>query len=38
MKDVVLICCFNEVLVNELSVKDMVEILKGICEKFEIYY
>lgn len=31
-------CRFNEVFVNELSVKDIVEILKGICEKFEEYY
>ncbi len=35
LKDAALTRRFNEVLVNEPSAKDTVEILKGIREKFE---
>ncbi|HAR7553436.1 TPA: ATP-dependent Clp protease ATP-binding subunit [Staphylococcus aureus] len=38
MKDAALTRRFNEVLVNEPSAKDTVEILKGIREKFETHH
>lgn len=37
-KDVVLVWCFQFVLVQEFMVEDMISILCGIKEKYELYY